>query len=53
VLVAVGIGALVVTLGVPAEILAAFLTIVRLAISAWDALAAVLGAGASGTLATE
>ncbi len=53
VLVAIGIGALVVTLGVPAEILAAFLTIVRLAISAWDALAAVLGAGASGTLATE
>ncbi|MEB6337971.1 VRR-NUC domain-containing protein [Serratia rhizosphaerae] len=53
VLVAVGVGVLVVTLGVPEALLAAFLLIVRLAITAWEALAAVLGAGAVGTLATQ
>lgn len=53
VLVVVGVGALVVTLGIPEALLAAFLLIVRLAITAWEALAAVLGAGAVGTLATQ
>ncbi|MGR7525729.1 VRR-NUC domain-containing protein [Klebsiella aerogenes] len=53
VLVTVGAGALVVTLGVPEALLAAFLLIIRLAITAWEALAAVLGAGAVGTLATR
>lgn len=53
VLVTVGVGALVVTLGVPEALLAAFLLIIRLAITAWEALAAVLGAGAVGTLATQ
>ncbi|WP_145504161.1 VRR-NUC domain-containing protein [Yersinia vastinensis] len=45
ILVAVGIGILVVTLGIPEAVIAAFLLIVRLAISAWEALAAILGAG--------
>ncbi|MGY3069048.1 hypothetical protein ACVWYR_004406 [Pantoea agglomerans] len=53
VLVTVGVGVLVVTLGVPEALLAAFLLIIRLAITAWEALAAVLGAGAVGTLATQ
>ncbi|MGQ3660752.1 VRR-NUC domain-containing protein [Citrobacter braakii] len=53
VLVAVGVGVLVVTLGVPEALLAAFLLIIRLAITAWEALAAVLGAGVVGTLATQ
>lgn len=53
VLVAVGVGVLVVTLGVPEALLAAFLLIIRLAITAWEALAAVLGAGTVGTLATQ
>lgn len=53
VLVAVGVGVLVVTLGIPEALLAAFLLIIRLAITAWEALAAVLGAGAVGTLATQ
>ncbi|GAB83013.1 hypothetical protein EB105725_40_00150 [Shimwellia blattae DSM 4481 = NBRC 105725] len=53
VLVAVGVGALVVTLGVPEALLVAFLLIIRLAISAWEVLAAVLGAGAVGTLAIQ
>lgn len=53
VLVTVGVGALVVTLGVPEVLLAAFLLIIRLAITAWEALAAVLGAGTVGTLATQ
>ncbi|CAI1044119.1 Uncharacterised protein [Serratia rubidaea] len=53
VLVAVGVGVLVVTLGIPEALLAAFLLIVRLAIAAWETLAAVLGAGAVGTLATQ
>lgn len=45
ILVAVGIGALVVTLGIPEAIIGAFLLIIRLAISAWETLAAILGAG--------
>ncbi|MEG2589619.1 MAG: VRR-NUC domain-containing protein [Citrobacter sp.] len=53
VLVAVGVGILVVTLGIPEALLAAFILIVRLAIAAWETLAAVLGAGAVGTLATQ
>ncbi|MNE18465.1 hypothetical protein D3C80_1115050 [compost metagenome] len=53
VLVTVGVGALVVTLGVPEALLAAFLMIIRLAITAWEALAAVLGAGTVGALATQ
>lgn len=53
VLVAVGVGILVVTLGIPEALLAAFLLIVRLAIAAWETLATVLGAGAVGTLATQ
>lgn len=53
VLVTVGVGALVVTLGVPEALLAAFLLIIRLAITAWEALAAALGAGTVGALATQ
>lgn len=53
VLVTVGVGALVLTLGVPEALLAAFLLIIRLAITAWEALAAVLGAGTVGALATQ
>ncbi|EHA9229404.1 VRR-NUC domain-containing protein [Salmonella enterica subsp. enterica serovar Poona] len=53
VLVAVGVGVLVVTLGVPEALLAAFLLIIRLAITAWEVLAAVLGAGTVGALATQ
>ncbi|EXU76044.1 VRR-NUC domain-containing protein, partial [Erwinia mallotivora] len=53
VLVTVGVGALVVTLGVPEAMLAAFLLIIRLAITAWEALAAVLGAGTVGALAIQ
>lgn len=53
VLVAVGVGILVVTLGIPEALLAAFLLIVRLAIAAWETLAAILGTGAVGTLATQ
>lgn len=53
VLVAVGVGILVVTLGIPEALLAAFILIVRLAIAAWETLAAILGAGAVGTLATQ
>ncbi|MCA1924401.1 VRR-NUC domain-containing protein [Buttiauxella noackiae] len=45
ILVAVGIGVLVVTLGIPEAIIGAFLLIVRLAISAWGTLAAILGTG--------
>lgn len=41
----VGIGVLVVTLGIPEAIIGAFLLIVRLAISAWGTLAAILGTG--------
>ncbi len=52
VLVVVGVGALVVTLGIPEALVAAFLLIVRLAITAWGRLAAVLGAGATGAAAT-
>ena len=39
------IGVLVVTLGIPEAIIGAFLLIVRLAISAWGTLAAILGTG--------
>lgn len=53
IVVAVGVGVLVVTLGIPEAILAVFLLIVRLAITAWEALAAVLGAGTAATLATQ
>ncbi|MGO2441574.1 MAG: VRR-NUC domain-containing protein [Serratia proteamaculans] len=53
VLVAVGVGVLVVTLGIPEALLAAFLLIVRLAITAWEALVAVLGASTVGALATQ
>lgn len=53
VLVTVGVGALVVTLGVPEALLAAFLLIIRLAITAREALAAVLGARTVGALATQ
>ncbi|EGT5679524.1 VRR-NUC domain-containing protein, partial [Cronobacter dublinensis subsp. dublinensis] len=45
ILVAVGVGVLVVTLGIPEAIISAFLLIIRLAISAWEILAAILGAG--------
>jgi len=45
ILVAVGIGALVITLGIPEAIIGAFLLIVRLAIGAWETLAAILGIG--------
>ncbi|HDS3775677.1 VRR-NUC domain-containing protein [Enterobacter roggenkampii] len=45
ILVAVGVGVLLVTLGIPEAIIGAFLLIVRLAISAWGTLAAILGAG--------
>ncbi|MCX8967161.1 VRR-NUC domain-containing protein [Erwinia psidii] len=53
VLVAVGVGVLVVTLGIPEALLAAFLLIVRLAITAWEALALVLSGTAVGTLAIQ
>ncbi|MFI0560568.1 VRR-NUC domain-containing protein [Escherichia coli] len=45
ILVAVGVGGLVVTLGIPEAIIGAFLLIVRLAISARGTLATVLGTG--------
>lgn len=45
IMVAVGVGVLLVTLGIPEAIIGAFLLIVRLAISAWGTLAAILGAG--------
>lgn len=45
ILVAVGVGGLVVTLGIPEAIIGAFLLIVRLAISAWGTLATILGTG--------
>jgi len=51
ILVAVGIGALVITLGIPEAIIGAFLLIVRLAIGAWETLAAILGIGTAAALA--
>lgn len=45
ILVAVGVGGMVVTLGIPEAIIGAFLLIVRLAISAWGTLATILGTG--------
>ncbi|EFJ2946584.1 VRR-NUC domain-containing protein [Escherichia marmotae] len=45
ILVAVGVGGLVVTLGIPEAIIGAFLLIVRLAINAWGTLATILGTG--------
>lgn len=45
ILVAVGVGGLVVPLGIPEAIIGAFLLIVRLAISAWGTLATILGTG--------
>lgn len=45
ILVAVGVGGLVVTLGIPEAFIGAFLLIVRLAISAWGTLATILGTG--------
>ncbi|MBF7996595.1 VRR-NUC domain-containing protein [Rahnella laticis] len=54
VLVSIGVGFLVMTLGIPEALVAALLLIVRLAIMAWDALAAVLAAGAAtATLSTQ
>jgi hypothetical protein len=46
ILVVVGVGALVVTLGIPEALIGAFLIIIRLAISAWGTLSTILGAGA-------
>ncbi|KQN52884.1 hypothetical protein ASE99_12315 [Serratia sp. Leaf51] len=46
ILVAIGIGAVVVTLGIPEALVAAFLLIIRLAIMAWESLATVLAVGA-------
>lgn len=51
ILVAVGVEVLVVTLGIPEAIIGAFLLIVRLAISAWGTLTAILGAGTTMTVA--
>lgn len=45
ILVAVGLGGLVVTLGIPEALIGAFILIVRLAISAWETLAVILGTG--------
>ncbi|WP_414072185.1 hypothetical protein [Rahnella rivi] len=45
-MVAIGIGAVVVTLGIPEALVAAFLLIIRLAIMAWASLATVLAVGA-------
>ncbi|WP_218077015.1 VRR-NUC domain-containing protein [Escherichia coli] len=45
ILVAVGVGGLVVTLGILEAIIGAFLLIVRLAISAWGTLVTILGTG--------
>jgi len=45
ILVAVGVGVLVVTLGIPEAIVGAFLLIIRLAISAWEILATIIGVG--------
>lgn len=53
ILVVVGVGALMVTLGVPEAVIGAFLLIVRLAISGGGTLAAILGTGAAGTLVTR
>ncbi|MEZ2605046.1 hypothetical protein [Kluyvera intermedia] len=39
------VGVLVVTLGIPEALTGAFLLIIRLAISAWETLAAILGTG--------
>jgi len=46
ILVVVGVGTLVVTLGIPEVLIGALLLIVRLAISAWGALSTIPGAGA-------
>ncbi|WP_431297482.1 hypothetical protein [Rahnella sp. PAMC 25559] len=46
ILVAIGIGAVVVMLGIPEALVAAFLLIIRLAIMAWESLATVLAVGA-------
>ncbi|MEZ2605044.1 VRR-NUC domain-containing protein [Kluyvera intermedia] len=43
ILVVVGVGVLVVTLGIPEALIGAFLLIIRLAISSWETLAAILG----------
>lgn len=53
VLVSVGIAAVVVTLGIPEAVVGTFLLIVRLAIGAWETLAAILGTAALGTQATQ
>jgi hypothetical protein len=45
ILVAVGLGVLVVTLGIPEALIGAFILIVRLAIGAWETLAVILGTG--------
>lgn len=46
ILVAICVGALVVTLGIPEAIISAFLLIIRLAITAWETLVTILGGGA-------
>ncbi|XTZ39850.1 VRR-NUC domain-containing protein [Salmonella enterica] len=51
-LVAVAVGAVVVTLGIPEALIGAFLLIVRLAISAWSTLAAILGTGTAALTAS-
>ncbi|MDH2066236.1 VRR-NUC domain-containing protein [Pantoea sp. GD03673] len=53
ILFAVGIGVLIVVLGVPEAVIAAFLLIVRLAMSAWGALAAILGTGTATAIAAQ
>lgn len=52
ILVAVAVGAVVVTLGIPEALIGAFLLIVRLAISAWSTLAAILGTGTAALAAS-
>ena len=51
ILAGVGIGALVVTLGIPQALIGAFLLIVRLAISAWGTVAVILGTGTAAVAA--
>ncbi|EMD7797654.1 VRR-NUC domain-containing protein [Salmonella enterica] len=48
-IVAIGIGYLVLTVSIPAALVSALLLIVRLAISSWRVISAILGAGAAGT----
>ncbi|MEN5015505.1 VRR-NUC domain-containing protein [Erwinia sp. Eh17-17] len=50
IVVVVGIAAAVIYLGIPAAVIEIFLLIVRLAITAWDKLALILGSGAAAGL---